>query len=127
MHSLKDERGEAVGVEDIASDGVKDVRFEGVELRKTIVEGVGAVGMEEELGHAERRVLAVVGGDGHLSLYLSACSVEGALAQWLVGEAVQLTAYESQATLHVGVVATEIDAPHTRVGVSADITLDGID
>ena len=122
-----DEGREAVGVHDVPCYGEELVGGEGVDFGKSLFEALDVVCVEVLLGGAQRHVLGVVGSYAELSFQLSFGSSEGARGEGCIGEAAELLGDKAQTTLHVGVVAAEIDAPDTRVGVSGIVGFYGVD
>ena len=61
------------------------------------------------LGNIQGKLLTVVAGNGYLSFQLALGSCQLALCQRMLHHLVQLAMYQSQTTLHVMVVTTEID------------------
>ena len=83
--------------------------------------------MKETFTEVDGKVLAVVACQSYLSLDLLLCLPQRLFFQRLLDEGVQFVAYQGEAAVHVGMVASEIDAPQTRLGVVDRRALDGID
>ena len=74
--------------------------------------------VKEALAEVEGEVLAVVASHAYLTLNLFLGSLELRIAQWLLHELIQLLANQSEAALHIVLIASEIDAPGARIAIS---------
>ena len=82
--------------------------------------------VKEALAEVEGEVLAVVASHAYLSLNLLLGGLELRLAQRFQHEFIQLLANQSEATLHIVLVAAEINAPNARIAISRHRALYGV-
>ena len=82
--------------------------------------------VKEALAEVEGKVLAVVASHAYLSLNLLLGGLELRLAQRLLHELIQFLATQSEAALHVVLIAAEINAPNARIAISRHRALYGV-
>ena len=115
---LENQGGEPVFIKQFLSHGLN---LGGGNLIHLLVEAVNVLLpaiMQEALAEVEGEVLAVVASYAYLTLNLFLGSLELRIAQWLLHELIQLLANQSEAALHIVLIASEIDAPGARVAIS---------
>ena len=83
--------------------------------------------MEETLTEIEGEVLTVVAGNANLTLNLLFGSFQLGVGEWFLHHPVQFFAHQSQAALDVVFIATEVDAPGSRISVGHHRAFHGID
>ena len=109
------------GVHDFAGDVVEVCGGEGVDLCESLLEGYDVAGVEVVFCHAECGVLEVVGSNAELPLELAFGGGESAGGEGGVDESVELAVDESEAAADIRVVAAEVDAPDSGVGIGIDV------
>lgn len=122
----ENQRGEPVFIKQLLSHGLY---LFGSNLIYLLVESVYVLLpaiVKEALAEVEGEVLAVVASHAYLSLNLLLGSLELRLAQRFLHEFIQFLANQSEATLHVVLVAAEINAPNARIAISRHRTLYGV-
>lgn len=115
---LENQGGESVFIKQFLSHGLN---LGGGNLIHLLVEAVNVLLpaiVQEALAEVEGEVLAVVARYAYLTLNLFLGSLELRIAQWLLHELIQLLANQTEAALHIVLIAAEIDAPGARVAIS---------
>lgn len=123
---FENQRGEPVFIKQLLSHGLY---LFGCNLIYLLVETVYILLpsiMEEALAEVEGEVLAVVASHAYLSLNLLLGGLELRLAQRFLHEFIQLLANQSEATLHIVLIAAEINAPYARIAIRHHRTLYGV-
>ena len=82
--------------------------------------------VQEALAKVEGEVLAVVASYAYLTLDLLLGCLKLRIAQWLLHELIQFLANQSEAALHIVLIASEIDAPGARIAISHHRTFYGV-
>ena len=114
---LENQGGESVFIEQLLSHGLNLGGGNLIHLLVEVVNVLLPAIMQEALAEVEGEVLTVVAGHAYLSLDLLLGSLELRIAQWLLHELIQLLANQSEAALHIVLIASEIDAPGARVAI----------
>ena len=83
--------------------------------------------VEEGLGHVECTILEIVARHTYLPDNLFLGGREFGIGQALGAEFLQFAMHQLLAIVGIVVVATEVDAPRTCVGVAGEVALHGID
>ena len=117
---------QSVGGKDVLRHVLQLRGREGVDALKELVDVALLTVVQEVLGHVEGILLAIVAGDGYLPLQLALGGGQLAVAQRVLHQAVELAADQSEAALHVVVVAAEVYRPAARVAVAGHGALYGI-
>ena len=115
---LENQGGESVFIEQLLSHGLN---LGGSNLIHLLVEAVNVLLpaiVQEALAEVEGEVLAVVASHAYLTLNLFLGSFELRIAQWLLHELIQFLANQTEAALHIVLIAAEIDAPGARIAIS---------
>ena len=99
---------------------------DGVNLCYQLVEASLLATMQEVFSPIEGKLLMVVGSYGELSLQLSLGSSQLSWTEWCLHDAIQFAVHQTDATLHIVMVATEIDVPYPRITIAGHRTFDGI-
>lgn len=122
----ENQRGEPVFIKQFLSHGLY---LFGSNLIHLLVESVyillPAI-VKEALAEVEGKVLAVVASHAYLSLNLLLGGLELRLAQRFLHELIQFLANQSEAALHVVLIAAEINAPNARIAISHHRALYGV-
>ena len=122
-----DEGGELCGVHDFAGNVVELRGGKGVDLCESLFEGYDVTGVEVVFCHAECGVLEVVCSYSELPLELAFGSSDGAGREGRIDESVERAVDESEAAADIRVVAAEVDAPDSGVGIGIDVGFHGVD
>lgn len=122
----ENQRGEPVFIKQLLSYG--QYLF-GSNLIHLLVESVYVLLpaiVKEALAEVEGEVLAVVASYAYLALNLFLGSLELRLAQRFQHEFIQFLANQAEATLHIMLIAAEINAPNARIAISRHRALYGV-
>lgn len=122
----ENQRGESVFIKQLLSHGLY---LFGSNLIYLLVESVYVLLpaiVKEALAEVEGEVLAVVASHAYLSLNLLLGGLELRLAQRFLHEFIQLLANQAEATLHVVLIAAEINAPNARIAIRHHRALYGV-
>ena len=121
------EKLQFVGCKELLGNILNLCRRDGIDAEQQLGNATLVPIVQEVFGEVEGKLFAVVAGDGQLTFQLSFSSLQLTFRQRVLHESVEFTLHQSQATLHVVMVATEIDAPATRIAVADLCALNGID
>ena len=126
---MKSEREElqSFGGKELLCDILNLCRRDGIDAQQQFGDATLVTIMQEVFGEVEGKLFAVVAGDGQLPFQLSFSGLQLTFGQGMLHEPVQFTTYQSQTTLHIVMVASEIDTPATRIAIADLRALDGID
>ena len=126
---MKSEREElqSFGGKELLCDILNLCRRDGIDAQQQFGDATLVTIMQEVFGEVEGKLFAVVAGDGQLPFQLSFGGLQLTFGQGMLHEPVQFTTYQSQTTLHIVMVASEIDTPATRIAIADLRALDGID
>ena len=116
-----------VGYKKLLCDILDLCRRDGIDAKQQFGNAALMAVMQKVFGKVECKLFAIVAGNGQLSFQLPFGSLQLTFGQGMLHEPVQFTTYQSQTTLHIVMVASEIDTPATRIAIADLRALDGID
>ena len=112
-----DERCEVFGAEELLSHLLHLLGGYGVDAVEELLDVLLPAVVEEAFAEIDGKLLAVVGGNTQLSFQLAFGGLQLSGRQRALHQSVEFAANQPLTMLDVVVVATEIDAPSTRVGI----------
>ena len=107
-----------VGSEELLRDILNLGRRDGFDAKQQLGDAAFVTIMQEVFSEVECELFAVVAGNGQLTFQLSFGSLQLTFGQWVLHKSVEFAMHQSQATLHVMMVASEINAPTARIAIA---------